>query len=129
MVNKFDSEAFYERMYVFGLDCHNLIRFLAKTDYNIIYSTQLIRSSASTGANYIEALEALSKKDFIHRLKISRKEMRESMHWLRFIKDTNNTVSEVVKEALKLIDEAQQIKRMLTSSILTIEKGTENRNL
>ena len=50
---------------------------------NIEYEKQLIRSSGSQAANYIEANEGLSKKDFRHRMKISRKEIKESRLWLR----------------------------------------------
>lgn len=46
---------------------------------------QLVRSSGSIEANYIEANEALSKKDFLHRIKISRKEAKETRFWLRLI--------------------------------------------
>lgn len=46
---------------------------------------QVIRSSSSVGANYIEAREALSKKDFAMRVKICRKEVKESIYWLRLI--------------------------------------------
>jgi four helix bundle protein len=46
---------------------------------------QLVRSSGSVGANYIEANEALSKKDFLLRIKICRKEAKESRYWLRLL--------------------------------------------
>lgn len=46
---------------------------------------QLIRSSGSVGANYIEANEALGKKDFLMRIRISRKEAKESRYWLRLL--------------------------------------------
>ena len=55
---------------------------LPKTLTNIEIGKQLIRSAGSVGANYIEANEALSKKDFIMRIKISRKEAKESRYWL-----------------------------------------------
>jgi four helix bundle protein len=119
ITKKFDSEAFYERLYVFGLDCQKLMKLLPKTNYNTIYSDQLLRSSASVGANYIEAL---SKKDFLHRLKISRKETRESLHWLRLIKDTNPLVPVVTDEANRFISVGDQIKKIFTSSIMTTEK-------
>lgn len=45
----------------------------------------MIRSSGSAGANYIEANEALSKKDFIMRIKICRKETKESIYWLKLV--------------------------------------------
>jgi len=55
---------------------------LTKTMANIEIIRQLIRSSGSVGANYIEANESLSKKDFVLRVKICRKEAKESRYWL-----------------------------------------------
>lgn len=120
-MSKFDSEAFYERLYKYARDCQMLVKILPKLSYNFIYGDQLIRASSSIGANYIEALEALSLKDFIHRLKICRKEARESVHWLRLIKDSNADLTEIVNEAKRLIQEGQEIKRVLSSSIITSE--------
>jgi|SRR3989344_9450030 len=122
MNKKFDSETLYERLYNFALRCQRLTNLLPKTSYNLVYNRQLTRSSGSMGANYIEALEGLSKKDFIHRLRICRKETRESVHWLRLIKDSNADLPEITKEAQKLIEEGQEIKKIFSSSILTSEK-------
>ena len=112
MNKKFDSETLYERLYNFALRCQRLTNLLPKTSYNLVYNRQLTRSSGSMGANYIEALEGLSKKDFIHRLRICRKETRESVHWLRLIKDSNADLPEITKEAQKLIEEGQEIKKV-----------------
>ena len=120
-MSKFDSEALYERLYKFAIDCQLLVKILPKLNYNFIYGDQLIRASGSIGSNYIEALEALSLRDFIHRLKISRKECRESIHWLRLIKDSNSELVEILKEAKRLIQEGQEIKKILSSSIITSE--------
>ena len=119
---KFDSEAFYERLVVFGQKCQKVTTKLLKTDYNRVYCGQLIRCSSSPGANYIEALEALSKKDFTHRLRICRKETRESIHWLRLIKEANSLPREIDKEIDKLISEGREIIKILSSSIITLEK-------
>lgn len=119
---KFDSEAFYERLLAFGQRCQRLVSQLPKTDYNREYGNQLIRSSASPGSNYIEALEAAGRRDFIHRLKICRKETRESVHWLRLIQEANSSLKEVSIEATKLIDEGREIVKILTASIITSEK-------
>ena len=51
---------------------------------------QLIRANGSVGANYIEANEALSRKDFVLRIKLCRKEAKESRYWLRLIDVQNN---------------------------------------
>jgi len=74
-----------DRTYAFARDVRDLVRRLPKTQGNVEDGKQLIRSSGSIGANYIEANEALSKKDFLMRIKISRKEAKESGYWLRLI--------------------------------------------
>lgn len=56
-----------------------------RTTANFEDGKQVIRSSGYVGANYIEANEALSKRDFLHRIKISRKEAKESRYWLRLL--------------------------------------------
>ena len=62
-----------------------LVNRLPKTLPNIEIGRQLVRSSGSVGSNYIEANEALSKKDFGVRIKICRKESKESRYWLKLI--------------------------------------------
>ena len=76
----FDLE---NRTYNFAKRCRNFVKELPRTISNIEYGKQLIRSSGSQAANYIEANECLSKKDFYHRIKICRKESKESRLWLR----------------------------------------------
>jgi len=58
---------------------------MAKTLVNIEIGKQLIRAAGSIGANYIEANEALSRKDFLMRIKISKKEAKETRYWLNLI--------------------------------------------
>jgi len=76
---------------------------------NIEDGRQLIKASGSIGANYIEANEALSKKDFMMRIKISRKEAKESRYWLRIIDtgseiELENTRQHLEKEATELMN-------------------------
>ena len=68
--------ALEERTFQFAKNVHFFIKSLVKTVGNIEDSKQVIRSSGSIGANYIEANESLSKKDFVYRIKISRKEAK-----------------------------------------------------
>ncbi len=85
---KFDLE---ERTFRFAKDIRNL---LFETQSNRISpedKKQLIRSSASVGANYIEANEAISPKDFLLRIKICKKEAKESYFWLRLIEEITET--------------------------------------
>lgn len=75
----------------------------------------MIRSSGSIGANYIEANEALGKKDFLMRMKISRKEAKESEYWLRLIHETNELKND--KEITYLINESIELKKILSAII------------
>jgi four helix bundle protein len=66
----------------------NVRRFVKKLKWSIANKEdgkQVVRSSGSVGANYIEANESLSKKDFKMRIKICRKEAKESRYWLKLI--------------------------------------------
>ena len=79
-----------ERTYLFAKRCRDYVKNLPKTISNIEYSKQLTRSSGSVASNYIEANESLSKKDFIMRVKICRKEVKESRLWLRLTEPNEN---------------------------------------
>ena len=78
-----------DRTLQFAKKVRAFVKKLPKTLSNTEDTRQLIKASGSVGANYIEANEALSKKDFILRIKICRKEAKESRYWLRLV-DTNN---------------------------------------
>lgn len=88
---------------------------LLKNISNIEDTKQVVRASGSVGANYIEANEALSKKDFLMRVKICRKEAKESAFFLRLIYETNSP--EFEKEGLELHNEAIQLKKIFSSII------------
>lgn len=103
-----------ERTYLFANSCRLLVRELPKTISNIQDGKQLVRSSGSVGANYIEANEKLGDKDFIFRLKIARKEAKEAKYWLRLLKDHNKSVE---KDLEKLIGEADELRKILSSII------------
>ena len=81
---KYDLE---ERTFIFAQVVTKYIKLLPKNLTNIEIGKQLIRSAGSVGANYIEANEALSKKDFLMRIKICRKEAKESHYWLRLSRE------------------------------------------
>jgi len=74
---------------------------------------QVIRSSGSVGANYIEANEALGQKDFLMHIKISRKEAKESRFWLRLLDLETNTGLEQERKAL--IQEAEELMRIFAA--------------
>src|SRR3989338_10178495 len=72
-----------ERTRLFAMNVRRFVRKLPKDIANNEDAKQVVRSSGSVGANYIEANESLSKKDFGMRIKICRKEAKESLYWLR----------------------------------------------
>ena len=74
---------------------------------------QLVKASGSVGANYIEANEALSKKDFVMRIKICRKEAKESRYWIRLI-DTGSR-PELEVEQKELEEEAKELMNIFGS--------------
>lgn len=102
-----------ERTFIFAKNVRLFVKTLPKTIANIEDSRQVVRSSGSVGANYIEANEALSKKDFKMRIKICRKEAKESAYWLRLINETNDLKN--TKDALSLIQEAIELKKIFSS--------------
>ena len=102
-----------ERTYQFAKNVAIYCKKLPKTVSNIEYSKQAVKASGSVGANYIEANESLSRKDFKMRIKICRKEAKESVYWLRLIIDTNS--NEFYNEGDFLRKEAIELKKILSS--------------
>lgn len=74
-----------ERTFEFAKNVRRLVKKIHKTLGNVEDGRQVVRSSGSVGANYIEANEALSKKDFLYRIKLCRKEAKESRYWIKLI--------------------------------------------
>ena len=102
-----------ERTFQFAKAARLFVKTLPKTTANIEDGKQLVKASGSVGANYREANESLSKKDFSMRIKISRKEAKESAYWLRLIHETNNLKN--TDEAKSLIKEANELTKILSS--------------
>ena len=95
-----------ERTLQFAKQVIDFVNALPKSITNVELMKQLIRSSGSVGANYIEANEALSKKDFAMRVKICRKEAKESSYWLKLIEvkgeDAEKTRQLLIGESTEL---------------------------
>ena len=102
-----------ERTFQFAKSVRLFIKTLPKTISNIEDGKQVIKSSGSVGANYREANESLSKKDFLMRIKISRKEAKESAYWLKLIHETNDL--ENADTAQNLIQEATELTKILSA--------------
>lgn len=96
-----------ERTFRFAKEIIEFTKPLPRTIANLEVMKQLVRASGSVGANYIEANEALSKKDFAVRVKICRKECKESRYWLSLIEvigeSSGNRQQKLTNEATELM--------------------------
>ncbi|HEX9665988.1 MAG TPA: four helix bundle protein [Thermodesulfobacteriota bacterium] len=106
---KYDLE---ERTFRFAKQVIKFVNVLPRSISNIEIAKQVVRSSGSVGANYIEANEALGKKDFKMRIKICRKEAKESVYWVKLV-EVNDKERE--KTRRQLIDEAAQLTKIFSS--------------
>jgi four helix bundle protein len=104
-----------ERTFSFAKAVREFARQYPKNHLTVSDIGQLIDSSGSVGANYIEANESLGKKDFRMRIKISRKEAKESEYWLRLLKSDNQQL-----EAMRvpLEQEARELTLIFSSILL-----------
>jgi len=108
-----------ERTFLFGVRIVKLVNVLPRSIAGIEIGRQVIRSGTSIGANVEEADGAESKKDFIHKMSIARKEVRETRYWLRIIQISLLDNAEVAD----LIQESDQLVRILSRIIANAKKS------
>ena len=104
-----------DRTLAFARAIRKFLKSLPRTIANAEDAKQLVRSSGSIGANYIEANESLSKKDFFMRAKICRKEAKETGYWLRLIETGNN--KDIEHERLALHQESHELMNIFGAII------------
>jgi len=106
MTKKYKHYDLEERTFNFAKDVIDLVDDVSKNLVNIEIGKQLVRAAGSVGANYIEANESLSKKDFVMRIKICRKEAKEARYWLNLLKYKDGMDSQknaLVQESTELM--------------------------
>ena len=106
------------KAYAFALGIIKLYKSLIERR-EFVLSKQILRSGTSIGANVNEAISAQSKRDFVHKLSISLKEARETIYWLRLLKD-----SDYINEAdfNKMFAACDELIKILTKIILTTKE-------
>jgi len=109
------------RTFEFARAVRSFLKRIHNSPANNEDGKQLIRSSGSVGANYIEANEAISKKDFILRIKICRKEAKESKFWLKLIDTRSNPVQEQTRDSL--MKEADELTNIFGAILRNSKKG------
>lgn len=100
-----------DRTRQFAKDCRVLVRTIKRDFINHEDSKQLVRSSGSVAANYIEANESVSEKNFIHKIKICRKESKESGLWLSLL----IIEGELTGKRAELEKESQELVKIFSS--------------
>ncbi len=114
------KEEFKKRLYKLTLE---LIKFIESLDSSLVskrLGDQLLRSGTSVIANYVEGLAGSSKKDFAKFLNIALKSANESKLWLSLLMDSNKSN---IDETNILINEFDEISKILASSLITIRKS------
>lgn len=118
MSNGSDNKPVYdleERTFLFAKKVRKLVKKMKLNHYNQDDIRQIVKASGSVGANYIEANEALSKKDFYHRIKICRKESKETAYWSRLLLETNKSSSN--QDLSEIYNKAIELKKIFSAII------------
>lgn len=119
MKNTKEPRDIHERIYSFVIRVINLTKSLPPTSQNIVLINQIVRSATSMGANDQEADGTDSKKDFIAKYAIVRKEGKETSYWLRLIADTNLSIKSRMNN---IQQEGKEIVKIVSSIILSAKK-------
>lgn len=109
-----------ERCFEFAKKVRRFCRKLKRDSENIEDIKQLVRSSGSIGANYIEANENVGPGDLKYRIRVSRKEAKETMHFLGLIEVFGN--KELESEKVFLIDEAGQLRKIFSAMLKKLDQ-------
>ncbi len=111
-----DRRNLSERLLEFGASIIKLVIKLSKTAVGRHIGFQLMKSATSAGANYEEACGAESKADFIHKMQIVLKELRESLFWLKLLAKSGLLLSEDIQSSR---NEAEELVKIFSKSIVT----------
>ena len=102
----------------FAINVRQMLKQISKTISNNEDAKQVSRSSGSIGANYIEANESLGAKDKLMKMRISRKEAKETVYWLKILSQGNLEHKPAIEN---LIIEASELNKIMSSIILKLE--------
>ncbi|MBP9818124.1 four helix bundle protein [Candidatus Shapirobacteria bacterium] len=120
------SQQFEDRLARLAIKIIKSIKKIEISCLNQRIISQIIGSSGSIGANYCEANESESKKDFIHKICIAKKETRETKHWLRLLAVSNPEIENELKIYYK---EAQELLLIFSKIITTSKKDVNDKSM
>ncbi|WP_298119612.1 four helix bundle protein [Flavobacterium sp.] len=108
-----------QKSFAFAVRSINAYKFLTQEKKEFILSKQFLRSATSIGANVEEAIGGQSNADFISKISISYKEARETIYWVRLLKETSYLNE---SEANSLLEDATEICKILAKIKITMKK-------
>ena len=114
------ADEFSDRLWRFAARIAAVVDALPDTRSGRHVAGQLVRCGTSPAPNYDEACAAESRRDFVHKIAVAAKEMRESRGWLKFIILTKMLPEQTITT---LIEESEQLLRMLSKSASTARRG------
>lgn len=112
------SEQIELRMLKFATDVIELVKEIPNSTENEVVKKQLVRSSSSIGANFIEANNASSRIDFRNKIFISKKEASETRYWLKILAATNQGL-----KIDQLLDECSQFVFILQKTVSSLKNA------
>lgn len=115
-----------DKAMAFAVRVCNLCKYLVDSGNEKIISRQLFKSGTSIGANIAEALCAESDADFVHKLRIARKEASETIYWLELLCRTKY-IDE--KGAMSMQADCEELVKIMTSTILTMDNKINKNNI
>ena len=115
------DNAVQTKSYAFAVRVVRLYQHLSGTKRERVLSRQLLRSGTSIGANVEEAIGGQSRADFVSKLSIAYKESRETVYWLRLMKDTGYLSD---AEFNSIIEDAVELRRIIAAILNTSKRSS-----
>ena len=113
------EQAVQNKSFQFAVRIVKLCKYLREEKKEYILTKQLLRSGTSIGANIVEAQQAQSKSDFVHKLSIALKEAAETTYWLKLLNATEYLSD---KEMQSIAPECAELEKLLTAIIKRIKE-------
>ena len=107
-----------KKSFLFAIRIINLYKFLVNEKNEFVLSKQILRSGTSIGANIEESIGGQSERDFLSKISISYKEARETIYWLKLLKETEYIS---IAEFESINGEAEEICKILAKIIITFK--------
>jgi four helix bundle protein len=121
MENATPTNVLRDKSYKFALRNISLYKYLINEKREFVLSKQVLRSGTSIGANVVEANQAQSKADFVHKLSISLKEAFETQYWVELLRDSEYISTDA---AISLLTDCSELQKILTASIKTAKASS-----